>query len=58
MCFTAIRPFNRGDKLSRYALPSELIDCPSHCGIRGLAEGGRMAPILPKRTKLNISPSH
>ena len=58
MCFTAIRPFYRGDKLSCFALPSELIDCHSPGGIRGLAVGGRVAHILPKRTKLNISPSH
>ena len=58
MCFTAIRPFRRGDKLSCLALPSELIDCRSPCGIRDLAVGGRVAPILTMRTKLNISPSH
>src|SRR5262249_6440923 len=46
-----------GDNLSRLALPPALIDCQSPCGIRGLAEGGRMAPILPKKAKLKISPS-
>src|SRR5262249_44389639 len=47
----------QGDNLSRLALRSELIDCHSPCGIRGLAEGGRMAPILPEKAKLKISPS-
>jgi|SRR5215471_9169628 len=34
------------DKLSRLALPSELIECHYPRGIRRLAEGGRLAPIL------------
>jgi len=37
------------DKLLRLAPPSDLIERHSHCGIRGLAEGGRLAPILPRR---------
>jgi hypothetical protein len=42
-------PTYRGDKLSRLPPPSELIECHSSCGIRNLAEGGRLAPILPSR---------
>src|SRR5262249_50026268 len=34
------------DKLSRLALPSELIECHYPRGIRRLAEGGCLAPIL------------
>src|SRR5215467_6818162 len=36
-----------GDKLSRVALPSELVECHCSCGIKDIAEGGNMAPILP-----------
>jgi hypothetical protein len=36
----------RSDKLSRLAPPSELIDRPSSCEIRRLAEGERPAPVL------------
>jgi hypothetical protein len=36
----------RGDKLSRLARPSELIERPASCGIRSLAEGERLAPGL------------
>ncbi len=35
------------DKLSRLALPSELIECHSPCEIRSLARCGRLAPMLP-----------
>jgi len=40
----------RSDKLSRLALPSELIERRSPCGIRSLTEGGRAAPILRERS--------
>jgi len=36
----------RGDKLSRLAPPSELIERPSSYGIKSLAEGERLAPGL------------
>jgi len=36
----------RGDKLSRLAPPSELIERPSSCEIKSLAEGERPAPVL------------
>src|SRR5262245_32277438 len=39
-------PHYHGDKLSRLAPPSELIECRSPCRIRGLAEGGRSVPML------------
>jgi hypothetical protein len=37
------------DKLSRLAPPSELSKCDSPYGIRGLAKGGLLAPVLPMR---------
>jgi len=36
----------RGDKLSRLAPLSELIERPSYCEIRSLSEGERPAPVL------------
>src|SRR5262245_43606860 len=36
----------RSDKMSRFALLCELGESYSSCGIRGLAEGARAAPIL------------
>ena len=36
----------RGDKLSLITPPSELIKRPPPCGIKSLAEGVRLAPVL------------
>jgi hypothetical protein len=44
---THLSPY-RGDKLSRLAPSSDLIKWRPPCGIKSLAEGGRMAPILPR----------
>jgi hypothetical protein len=41
-----LRSLYHGDKLSRLALPTELIESHSPCGIYELAEGGNMAPVL------------
>jgi hypothetical protein len=43
---------SHGDKLSRLALPSELIEFHFFFGIRSLAERGRVAPILRGRFAL------
>jgi hypothetical protein len=40
------------DKLSRLRTTSKLIKCYSSCGIRSLADGRRMAPILLGRLTL------
>jgi hypothetical protein len=40
------------DKLSRLAPPSKSIVCRSHHGIRSLAEGGPLAPVLLRRLAL------
>jgi hypothetical protein len=40
------------DKLSRLAQPSDLIKSNFFCGIRSLAERGRVAPILRGRFAL------
>src|SRR5215470_15773278 len=40
------RSICRRDKLSRLSPPSELIERPSSCEIRSLAEGERPAPVL------------
>src|SRR5262245_42689247 len=40
-------PYHR-DKLSRLALRPELNECHFYCGSWSLAEGGNMAPILPR----------
>jgi hypothetical protein len=44
-----------GDKMSRLAPSSELSERRSRCGIKGLAEGEGMAPILPKRLAYILS---
>jgi hypothetical protein len=41
-------PPYRSDKLSRLTPPSESIERHSPNGIKSLAEGGGMAPILPR----------
>jgi len=41
-------PPYRSDKLSRHAPPSESLERHSPNGIKNLATGGGMAPILPR----------
>src|SRR5215475_8958228 len=42
------------DKLSRLAPPAESVERHSSCGIRSLAEGGNMAPILLRRLAFDL----
>jgi len=53
---TRHRP-DHGDKLSRLAPPSELIDRHFPCGIKSLAKCGRSAPVLQRRLTFTLSKS-